>query len=145
MRYAEYDYDAGVITEYERLGKCTQCGDCCRALIRFTYTGTKPDATDNEKKGGGLTTDGAGKWQGYQDDSGQWRYVKLIECVPGDTACFKLCEDGRCGMYEDRNPYCQIWPLAPTDIAKFPKCGFSFKKTNEWPLEQPYIEVRNGI
>ena len=35
LRFFEWDYMRGVVTEYARLGECNGCGDCCKAMIRF--------------------------------------------------------------------------------------------------------------
>jgi Fe-S-cluster containining protein len=132
MRYAEIDYDASTVTEYARHGACNHCGDCCRPAVRFAFCGLDSGASSDEKKAGGPTTDGKGKWQAYEADDGvHWHYVSLIEVVPRELACEGLRADGTCDKYEERNPYCRNWPLTPTDITAFPRCGFSFTKIAE--------------
>jgi hypothetical protein len=131
--YREWDYDRMVVTAYRRSGKCKKCGACCRAHVSFGYM-MPPRAGDPRK--GGNTTDAVGVWQ--ELDAGRWRYFYRITVNLEENVCGGLQEDGCCADHEDpdRSMLCQIWPLTPADISKFPNCGWSFEEVGRWPLTE---------
>lgn len=132
-RYFEYDYDRGVVTEYERQGECNQCGDCCRADIAISVQGLAPDTERATFMAGGPATSGAGVWQVVEDEGGLHCY-QVAWVSPGTSACPSLDAAGRCGAYAERHKYCQRWPLTPADIQPFPRCGFRFVEIGAWPI-----------
>lgn len=125
-RYTEWDYDTRTQTEYERHGECNGCGDCCRVTI--TYTRVSPQSE---------TTTGEGIWQEV-DKSGERIFRKLLSTTFNGAICPELSKDNRCSCHgADKPTICQLWPVAPRDIEPFPRCGYSFVKIGEWPIQAP--------
>ncbi len=137
--YREWDYDRGVVTEYERSGECVQCGACCRAHIQFGAM--KPYRSRNAKNGGPWT-DERDVWQ--ELDLGRWNYFFRIHTIEPDKAevCGSLQEDGLCKWHDDpdRPLICREWPITPSNIALFPECGWSFRELSQRPIEKAELQ-----
>ena len=128
-RYLEWNYDNGIVTEYQRAGKCNQCGKCCKALITFQVI--KPRRGIGRK--GGVTTDETGIWS--EIDNGRWRYFFKITEIDFDYAgCECLNSNQLCDYHNEKENICAWWPLSPTCIEPFPDCGYSFEQINEWKM-----------
>lgn len=134
IRYYVYDYARRRVTEYERQGECNQCGDCCRADIGIAVQGLSPDAERDTVAAGGPATTGQGVWQAYDAGDGL-RCYQVQRIAPEVRACTALGSEGRCLVYPERNAYCRVWPLSPSDVVPFPRCGFTFVSLGEWALE----------
>ena len=133
IRYFEWNYDTRQVIEYEREGDCNRCGECCKAVVRFTYSGTKPESRRDDSP----NTDKSGLWAEVNIE-GRPRYmVKLIEI---DTAeehrCPKLSPDGgACMMHLEKARICSEWPFHPSHVTPFPHCSYSFREVARWPIE----------
>lgn len=120
----------GKLVEYERLGECNQCGECCcrnkiSAGIQVTLAGT----AGNDKEIGDLSD-----WEGFSVfyAQGLWWW---IETKTTDQKREKACEcfiDGKCADWkgDDWPAICRYWPVRPQDIVSFPECGFEFRKSS---------------
>lgn len=128
-KYLEWNYDTGIVTECQRLGKCKQCGKCCKAKITFEIC--KPRRNNN--RNGGAMTNETGIWS--EINRGRWRYFFKIKSVDLDTTkCESLTDDNLCQHHGDKDPICGWWPFSPKCIDLFPDCGYSFEKINEWQI-----------
>lgn len=123
MKFYEWDYDNGIVTQYERLGECRQCGECCRATINLGCI--KPP----------YNTDGKGVW--CDTLSGRYRYLFKVTGVElGTGDCCRLV-NGLCLDHGKKLAICRLWPMGPCCIESFPGCGYSFREIGHWPFEVP--------
>ena len=132
VQFIDWDYDALVATEYERIGECNRCGDCCRRTINIR----RCDGEGDPRLMGGTTTDGEGRWS--EVVGGEERlYIKFSMPYEGqyedeNHTCSSLTEDNLCSANGEKAWVCEVWPTAPSDIEKFPRCSYSFKEVNRW-------------
>ena len=133
MRYFEWDYDRGVVTEYERLGECKRCGECCHWEIHLQFV--KPAYGDDPRKGAGNGTDGQGKWMDFTGEDGRRRLWKWSFAKP-NIPCSGLTAEGLCLDHDNKAPVCALWPFGPQCLEHFPECGYSFHAVGEWPIEE---------
>ena len=140
--FLEWDYDNNICTRYKRVGQCNQCGECCKATIKYT-------AIPLYKNGD--TIEGTQEWWLRTDGKGVWnevfyygarRYVKITD----NEGLYR--EEGPCGWLTRSNKclgrlfgdwsaiLCMVWPLSPKHIEPFPNCGFSFVEVEHWTIEK---------
>jgi Fe-S-cluster containining protein len=141
IRYFEWDYNNNVVVEYERLGECNGCGDCCMALIRFFVT-TKAQTTDRQETwyiagNGGVSTTGMGVWSEVQI-GGKRRFYEVLEVSPGGKTCPHLTEDKRCDIHATKPLFHKVWPIMPSQVTPFERCSYSFREVGRRPIvEKP--------
>ncbi len=131
IRYYQYDYDKGIVTEYARKGQCLRCGDCCRAVITFQWTG---NAVRGNGKNGGDSTQCAGLWQ-VVEDGDELRCYKLTAIEWRNDRCCHLDEKDNCTGHDDPTIHmgiCQDWPMGPQCNEGLPTCGFRFEPIAAW-------------
>lgn len=112
----------GALVEYERLGECRRCGQCCcGSLITFrlaAFTGDDVDEFDWSDNEGFSVLEAQGLiW-----------YMKAD--VDGEARTCAALEEGACTiwMQDDFPAVCRYWPVHPANLEHFPDCGFSFRK-----------------
>jgi hypothetical protein len=137
MRYLEWDFDNDLLIEYERLGECNGCGQCCKAVIHFTAANFNSPVRHNPRNGG-PTTDNQGVWTAVMNEQGQTRFFKItaIEDIP-DHACGRLTDDNRCRIQTGKPRICTAWPISPSQVAPFGQCSYTFREIERWKISEP--------
>jgi len=132
LRFFEWDYRTGLVTEFKRNGECKQCGLCCTFRIAFTTCG-RPYKGDHHN--GGKEPNGSGVWQ--EANRGQWRYFyQITDISPEGHRCHACGEDNLCSLQNDKPGPCRDWPMSPVCIAQFPDCGFRFETIGTWKISE---------
>lgn len=137
--FFEWDYDNGVVIEYERLGECNGCGDCCKAVIQFAVAGSLSGPPDDwaTAGNGGPATGGTGVWGEVRVGDNR-RFFKIIPADRNsDHRCQHLTEDNRCAIQQTKPLFHKAWPMSPRQIVQFERCSYSFRVVAYWPLEVP--------
>lgn len=157
-RYIQWNYDTNTATEYERMGDCSRCGACCKAIISFTairYPDLGPNVTLYDEvdddgyprediRDGGYFVDGTGKWQEVVRKDGVRRFFKVTEIDASEKAlsehaCSALINDSEgkpaCSVHDTKSLLCSAWPMAPEHVAPFPECTYEFVPINEWQID----------
>lgn len=133
IRYYQYDFDKGIITEYARRGQCLRCGDCCRAEITFEWAG---DKVRGNGKNGGCAVDGRDLWQVVEDEE-ELRCYKVTGFIGWNMRCGSLGDGNLCIEHDkppSRHGICQDWPMGPKCNEDLPTCGFTFETIGNWHL-----------
>lgn len=124
--------------QYERLGECLACGDCCAkfnyAFKRTTVSimdpnGNEHDCVDNDKD--------ISKWNNWAiedwDDNGKWTWWGPCDITPLDKPPCHLFDPAtnHCSEFgkEGWKEICRKFPFRPEDLDGLDNCGFSFKET----------------
>jgi len=138
--FTEWNYDTGIATEYERIGECNRCGDCCRSVIDIKIT-----KDGNKRYHGGKTTNEEGRWSEIMEVS-DVAHIKenreFIAFIPTDRehgGCHALDpETSLCTINSGfSKPWCcSVFPTAPSDIKNLPNCSYEFIKVNEYSIEE---------
>ena len=133
-----YIVEDGKLVEYERLGKCNLCGECCggkntityNVEVRFAHKEVKDETYDPSKE------DWTG-WEGYTLiwSQGLWWYFKVVDVTEdAPHQCERQdAETKWCSLWksDDWPAVCRYWPFRPSDLEQFPNCGFSFRRIDE--------------
>lgn len=114
------------MAEWERIGECNRCGDCCRDFV-FIY-----DIPPGEEK----EMEEERIWLSYRENVEVKRDVNMegkpIQIVCTKEKCKHLKEnsDGTtsCMIYHDRPDWhCKQFPHHPDELKGFlPRCGYKF-------------------
>jgi len=118
MRFFDYDYNAQEIIEYERLGECNHCGDCCTTRIEFYGIGHK----------------GRGVWA-CVTEPGREDFFQQVARV-GETGA-EVCpyyQGERCSIHATKVRMCKVWPMNPAQLALFPRCSYTFREIERRPM-----------
>jgi hypothetical protein len=120
--------EGGKLVEYERSGACNGCADCCKARIRFQRATASANHPPSEEKG----ADDYSAWEGWAviEAMGLWWWYKPLEVTYEAEPC-RLLRDDRCTVFSDPMRFpaiCRIWPVHPSEMASFPRCGFRFER-----------------
>ena|SRR5579859_7509246 len=144
--FIEWDYTSNVATEYERLGECNGCGDCCMALIRFYVTNVKKgqDSEWQLAADGGLTTTGQGVWVEVQIGD-QRRFFQMLEVPPETSRCKNLLDDNRCAIHATKPLLHKAWPMAPSQLKSFARCSYSFREIARRPIKADPESQRQSL
>lgn len=143
MRWIEWDCDQGRAVEYRRTGECSQCGDCCAAVITFQH-GSVPEGETPLTYGGGLEAGPTGVWQEVEDDAGRRVLRRQIINPVGHGGCSQW-QDGKCLIHAATLPaFCRYWPAAPSDIAAFPRCTYRFEVVRAWDFTPVPVSGAEG-
>ena len=141
VKFYEWNYSAGEVTEYRRVGECAQCGECCRALVRYSFI--KPPRRKNPRNGGPATS-GEDIWQ--EVNHGRWSYFfGITEIELGADSCGGLTGGDLCEEHATKDHICADWPFSPRCIGLFPSCGYSFEEISQWrskDCERPHRRPR---
>ena len=135
MRFFEWNYNSNHVVEYERLGECNGCGDCCVALIRFFVLG-KIKGQPNEWQiaaNGGVATSGHGVWLEVWIGSHR-RFFQMMEIKPESMQCVHFTEDRKCDIHFTKPLLHKVWPLAPSQVTPFERCSYSFREIARRPI-----------
>lgn len=64
---------------------------------------------------------------------GIWWYFKVTAIEDEKFRCEALDERDQCKLWDtDRfKPICRYWPFHPSNLEKFPQCGFSFERQED--------------
>ena len=122
-----YIVEHGGVTQYERIGECKKCGECCTKKMINYRTDTKPKVEKNTNwvKIDYKNWDG---WSYFHAFSCWWRF-KINKIEQKRDPC-KALKRNRC-IYHNQNiqpAICRFWPMNPSAIKEFPGCGYSFIK-----------------
>lgn len=141
-QYYEWDYTTRTVIQYERQGECNGCGACCKAHIEFR-TSIRPDLPPNvrmegdpEPREGGAYTTGKGIWSEVRLPDGRRRFFEVYEIKPDTGRCSQLGEDNKCTMHLSKLLICSGWPFAPSQVAPFPECSYSFVEVGRWNISE---------
>lgn len=121
------------LVRYERRGACNQCGACCcthTIRLQMEVAGKSGKRDDEGEKD--YDWSGREGWSMFLAQ-GIWWYFKITAIEPKENLCAALTPDKKCSEWktDDFRPICRYWPFHPDNLAKFPKCGFSFERTND--------------
>ena len=133
MGFRFWTIENGELVQYERTGACTRCGQCCcthtiRYEMKMSFCFDKYDigydAYDWSEYEG---------WSVFQSQ-GIWWFFKVtsIEDIP--SRCPSLVGVNKCSEWQNMDtfrPICRYWPFHPSNLEKFPECGFRFERVNE--------------
>ena len=124
----------GELVCYERTGECNGCGQCC-CTHTITYqvevgfdSGERDDEGDDD-----YSWSVREDWSMFQAQ-GIWWYFKITSIEDTPSHCPGLTDDNRCSEWQNMDtfrPICRYWPFHPSNLEKFPGCGFSFERTKE--------------
>lgn len=121
---------------WQRTGECTRCGLCCTgpemryATTRETLSQDEIERRIERRKEGPLVNYGwqlgvpiaVEQWNGENT----WWQRKLSEET---RVCKRYEGDGVCRGYDnDRPEICRKWPILPSDVEPYPKCGYRFER-----------------
>jgi len=128
------------VTEYERIGECNQCGQCCVIAEQIRWFAWKPTLPDTVENLGSCLSgfkrmfrvkDGSPLWYEVVAEDGTRRYYEPHYLAPGPnedrTVGCRAFVDGHCTVQETKHQVSKDWPYAPsqTDIP-FSQCSFRF-------------------
>ena len=121
----------GKRVKYLREGECNLCGACCckNTIVVNITAGAGNEHYDEDEK-----TDWS-KWEGYSEFESQgiywWIKLYVKDEMMESGGCPRLI-DGKCAdwMTREFKAVCRYFPVHPSDIAKFPECGFSFRRVD---------------
>lgn len=132
LRYLQWDFENKVVIEYERLGECNACGDCCRASVRFE-TGALLNPNDPHMLSDGISNEGVV----HEVRRGNLRRFYRITAIGavGTDVCSQLTEDNKCAIHEDKGLFRSIWPAAPNQVEPFERCSFDFREVARWSFD----------
>jgi len=133
MRYFEWNYITREVVEYERVGECNCCGDCCRAVVSFVAGASKPE----EWRVSSEHTDEAGIWAEASPEAAPRYLIKMtsVEWPEDYVGCRALNADNKCDNHLSKLSICAYWPFHPAHVAPFSRCSYSFKEVARWPIE----------
>ena len=117
----------GQLVEYSRQGSCNKCGSCCcknKIKIRMSaYIGGDDNVDADYSNWEG--------WSHHLDRQVEWWWKLDVTDEMLEHKCKSLI-DNRCKRWNDDLPFvCRYFPMQPSDIEKFPECGFRFVRTGE--------------
>jgi Fe-S-cluster containining protein len=95
---------------FKRVGECNHCGECCR------FFGLGKNLTRKE-------------WSFIEFITGLSKatIIKRFQLSETDYCPHYDVEKKRCGIYEERPPWCREFPKHPEDINGIPQCGYKFQ------------------
>jgi len=146
ITFHSWDHDQNEVIEWERLGECNQCGECCTAMIRFNVAGerfeTLPDGTlmfpttNVTPKSGGTTTDGKGLWHSITRGN-LTRFFEVTEQGEiGSHYCPQLLGNNRCAVQSNKTLFNKVWPMHPNQVTPYPNCSYKFDEVARWRLDE---------
>jgi len=121
----------GKLVQYERLGKCLGCGECCE---HFAYN---VQYTIGPKKSEGKECADLTKREGWAiedwDDEDHWHWWGPLKITPRPPEKICKCFDivaKQCGKFDKKGwpEICRKFPFRPEDLKGLKACGFSFKE-----------------
>ena len=121
VRCLLWDFDANICREYQRVGYCTRCGECCRGPWRYKVWPSPREPTALRPQG---------CWAEVRIDGKRW-FFQFQGVVPGRAPCPALGVDNVCAIYEARLPICRAWPTSILEVRLHPSCGYRFVKVGE--------------
>lgn len=65
---------------------------------------------------------------------GIWWYFKATSMGDKEYRCEALDENNRCTLWMDIDrfkPVCRYWPFHPSNLERFPQCGFTFERQED--------------
>ncbi len=130
--FYEWNYDTETVMEYQRSGKCNQCGECCKAGVEFIITSWLDDF---DSRNGGTTTTGRGVWFSVGDGDNR-RFWQVRKMEPGTTKCKSLAGNGTCAWHPNKERKCSDWPMHPSLVKPFKDCSYVFEKLTSWNLSE---------
>lgn len=138
-RFLKWDFDADEVIEYERIGECNGCAQCCVAEIAYRIAGHRNDEGQTFLYNAGTMGDSCerqGVWSEYSD-SEQRRFISIKEINFNHEPC-KMLVDKKCAIHERKSlqelPLCKTWPIIPEHVEPFKDCSYSFKEIGRWKI-----------
>lgn len=132
-RFIKWDFDHNVAIEYERLGECNNCGECCIEIVKYRHIG---ELTEGPAGIMGNRIKPEGVWSEYSEGDKR-RFAGL----PRKTGERKPCEflvNGHCAIHAnksmDENTMCWAWPIIPEHVEMLPQCSYTFREINRWQI-----------
>lgn len=133
-RYIEWDFDTMQATEYERAGECNGCGECCTGKLSYNFQRrSAAEQFDMRARGGGSAVNGKGIWQEVRDGD-LHIFRQFVSYEANGTRC-QFLRGHLCAIHATGAPMiCQLFPIAPREIAPFPSCSYGFYEVATWPI-----------
>lgn len=130
-RFYEWDWDAGVVTQFARAGECKKCGECCKRSISLVAS---PPFYGNNGRNGGYSCKRTGIWQEIKQ--GRWRRFYKVDLVGlSKSLCAELGLGNLCKRHDEKDALCRLWPFSPRCLAQLSDCGYSFQTIDQWGIE----------
>lgn len=121
----------GSLVLYKRTGECKGCGQCCctHEIIYCLEVGFKSGRREDagDEKFDWTSREG---WSMFLAQ-GVWWYIKIVSVEDRPSPCSRLTDDMKCKDWQDFDEFpviCRYWPFHPSNLEKFPGCGFSFER-----------------
>ncbi len=134
--YFEWNFGTKVVTQWLRHGECSQCSDCCKAHISYSFGGVGIGLWGPMGKTIGNEQ---GIW--LEARSGNHRLfmspVTVVMNDPDFPPC-RLLVKGGCKAHKHKArkaPLCDLWPIHPSQVEIFPNCSYTFEKIGEEKFE----------
>lgn len=159
-RYIQWDYDNKVAIEFERQNDCNGCGDCCKAVIKFSANPKYTPLNEKERKeweaagspetwlasvdsphfdarDGGFHVDEKGVWNEVINEKGESRFFRVDSIDFSDTEhrCPSLTVGNMCNVHFEKTLICDSWPFSPAQVTPFKNCSYEFVEVNRWDFE----------
>ena len=118
---------------YKRTGECKRCGlCCCKNVIDTQVQLAEIQPEDKQRENDNEPDEDLSAWEGWSAFRAQalWFWIKFnVHDELREEACGALVA-GKCSEWKgyDFPAVCRYWPVHPSDLAKFPECGFSFER-----------------
>lgn len=139
-RYYKFDFDQGVVIEYERQGECCECGACCNTVIKWQGTNGGPKGIKEWNGGNGdLAIFREGVWTGiYIKD--RWRFFKDMQITDEPHKCSMLTDDNRCKIHTGKRLISSAWPMLPDHVTPFAECSYTFTEVGRWTVAEYFSD-----
>lgn len=133
-RYIKWDYDRNEATEYERVGECNYCGQCCKMVQQYRRYGHLTKGAIGIM---GDRTDKVGVWSEYREN-GQGRLISLPFITGEEHPCVML-KDNKCIIHTtftmDNLTLCKAWPVIPEHVKELDQCSYTFVERKKWKIK----------
>jgi len=136
----------GKLIQYERIGECNRCGECCQETIYFKWDVWSSSYSDAEPE------DPWAEWEGWSIFSrfgATWGF-KITEFEGKGEIEHRDCpslKDGKCSIWhdpEEQPVLCRFWPICPGDLVKFPMCSYEFRRIGPRIKEEEEKDENGG-
>lgn len=134
MKLIRWDFEHNLATEYERLGECNGCAECCIEALDYKTAGEY--TTGPGPMGAKLRAEGV--WCEYQE--GGTRLFIRQPSAPGRRNRCRLLSATGCAMHRELSvsygALCHAWPILPEHITLLPACSYTFREVKHWSIHE---------
>lgn len=139
-RYVEWDYDNDTVTTWERSGECSECGECCMAVIRFHGFNKGVGKTNPilgwDSRNGEFIHPGSGVVNEVEVNGKRRYFWNVVVTDEPYVACTMLSEDKRCKIHLGKHLLSRVWPMSPRQVTPFDKCTYTFTQICQFKISE---------